>query len=328
MKATIVIVTRDRGKDLCQTLECMRRLDVPDGLDAGFLIVDNASHDDTADIVRRFNSCDSRVRYIHEPVGGKTNGQNTALADCDGDMLLFTDDDVRPPSNWLDAMCGPIADGTADAVCGGVEIAPHLQRDWMTAMHRSWLACTNWLGPGGSPQSMVGANMAFSRKVLARVPGFDPELGPGALGFGDDHLFACQLIEAGYRIRDLRDLCVEHHCDPQRLSFASWLSTASKIGASNAYIGHHWRHWKCRMAYPRTELARIRLAIYRLTTRHPGDDHEGCPEKLMLLTFQLAMIEEHIRQSERPRNYELLGLRKLNGQGHCLRTDEPTAATA
>lgn len=328
MKATIIIVTRDRGNELCQTLECMMRVRIPDGLDADFLVVDNASHDDTAEIVHKLALCDARVRYIHEPNGGKTNGLNTALAQCGGDMMLLTDDDVRPPPDWIDAMCRPIADGAADAVCGGVELAPRLRRDWMTSMHLSWLACTNWLGPCGSPQSMVGANMAFSRKVLAKVPGFDPELGPGALGFGDDHLFACQLMEAGYRIRDSRSMCVEHHCDPQRFGLASWLSAASKFGASNAYIGHHWRHWKCRLAYPRTELARIRLAIYRLSSRHPGDHHEGCPEKLMLLTFQLSMIEEHVRQSARPRNYERLGLRRLDGRECRRHTDETSAAQA
>ena len=60
-----------------------------------------------------------------------------------------------------------------------------------------------------APEYLVGANMALSREVFAKVPGFDPELGPGALGFYDDTLLGWQLQEAGYTIGSAFDVVVE-----------------------------------------------------------------------------------------------------------------------
>ena len=43
MKASIIIVTRDRAADLKQTLHAMRDLVVPDGMEAEIMVVDNGS---------------------------------------------------------------------------------------------------------------------------------------------------------------------------------------------------------------------------------------------------------------------------------------------
>lgn len=160
MRVSIIIVTRDRAGDLKQTLQAMRQVAVTDGLEAELLVVDNGSSDETANVVMSCEPGSIPVRYTCEPRAGQSIGRNRGLAETTGEMILFTDDDVRPPVDWLSGMCEPMAQGRADAVCGGVRLAPHLLRPWMTQLHRSWLASTEWLTPG-AVQSMVGANMAF-----------------------------------------------------------------------------------------------------------------------------------------------------------------------
>lgn len=311
MDVSIIIVTRNRAADLAATIHAIAALDKPEGLEIELLVVDNGSTDNTACLIRSFRNTPIQPRYSYEPRAGKTIGQNRALRETTGRVLLFTDDDVRPPVDWISGMCGPVLGGKAHAVCGGVRLAPHLLHDWMTPMHRSWLASTEWLGED-EPQSMVGANMAFSRDVLSRVPGFDPELGPGALGFGDDHLFAMQLLEAGYEIHDRRDLEVEHHCDPFRLTRDSWLAAAAKFGASQAYIGHHWEHWGCRMGAVKLVRAKLKLAAWRLTNGS-SIKSPGCSEDELNRVFNLALVKKHLSESNRPRNYERHGLIKLHG---------------
>lgn len=309
MKASIIIVTRNRAADLLQTLEAMRHIAPADGLEVELLVVDNCSSDGTADIVKGFKSNGIPVRYAYEPRIGQTMGRNRGLAETAGEMILFADDDVRPPIDWLSGMCEPMAQGRADAVCGGVRLAPHLLRPWMTSLHRTWLASTEWITPG-SVQSMVGANMALMRHVLQRVPCFDQELGAGALGFGDDGLFASQLLAAGFRIHDGRNVVIEHHFEPYRLKRGSWLDAARRRGESHAYRGHHWEHWGCRLGRARSLLAAARLVSWRMLNRKKIAD-DGCDEEELTLAFDLAMLRGHVRESRRPRNYDRHGLVRL-----------------
>lgn len=309
MNASIIIVTRNRAEDLSQTLEAMRQVHVPDGFTAELVVVDNGSSDDTARVVEACRIPQLPIRYELEKEPGQSRGRNRGIAEAKGDVILFTDDDVRPPDCWLVETCEPIIQGKADAVAGGVKIAPGLIRPWMTRIHRSWLASSEWL-ERGIPQSMVGANMAFARSVLRKVPGFDVEVGPGASGFGDDGLFASQVLAAGYRIHDGTDVCIEHHFEQSRLSRESWMSAARRRGESHAYLGHHWEHWGYRWGRARLLLACCRLSSWR--ARHSKEiQEEGCLEEELNLVFHCAMIRRHIQEHGRPRKYEKHGLVKL-----------------
>jgi glycosyltransferase involved in cell wall biosynthesis len=310
MNASIIIVTRNRADDLRQTLEAMRNVVTPDLFAAELLVIDNGSTDHTAEVVKSCDLPNLKVRYLLEGRPGLSNGRNRALAEAKGGILLFTDDDIRPPAGWLEEMCEPIIAGRAEAVAGGVRIAPHLLRPWMTQLHRSWLASSEWLDQE-KPESMVGANMVFSRAVLDKVPGFDPELGAGALGSGEESLFSSQVLAAGYRIFPRLDLCMEHHFQESRLKRESWWDAAAKLGFSHAYRGHHWEHWGYRFGKSRLFLANRKLAAWRAA--HADEiREEGCSEEELTLVYDCAMIQGHIREHNRPRKYEKHGLVKLD----------------
>jgi hypothetical protein len=83
--------------------------------------------------------------------------------------------------------------------------------------------------------------MAFHRRVLSSVSGFDPRLGPGALGFGEETLFSSQLLDAGFRLGTRLDVRVEHHFDLSRLTRHHMLLIAERMGRSEAYLSYHWR---------------------------------------------------------------------------------------
>lgn len=308
MKISIIIATRNRAPFLHETLRACRSLIVPDGAEAELLVVDNGSADDTAAVVHATTMDNLTLRYVCESRSGQTRARNRGLAETDGEMILFIDDDVRPPSDWIAGMVQPLVDHGPCAVAGGVQLAPGLQRSWMTTLHRSWLAATEWLDRE-NPRGMVGANMAFSREVLRRVPRFDTELGPGALGFGDDQLFASQLLETGYRIVGRQQVSVEHHFDPKRLLRKSWLDAARRRGRSQAYRGHHWEHWRSRWIWPRLVYTTARLEAWRLAHRaDPGA--EGCPETELHLEFDYALLRGHLSERRRPRNYDYRGIVK------------------
>lgn len=233
---SIAICSKDRAEHLKQTLASLSRVHPPQDLDVELVVVDNDSDDDTASVARQ-QDLPFRSRVLHEPRTGLSHARNRALAETEGDLILFTDDDVRFPKNWITGMTQPIRNGEADAVAGGVIIPSHLERPWMQPWHRSFLASSLRIESQEEPLTdMVGANMCFGRHVLSRVPRFDPNLGAGARGFCEESYFALQLTRAGFRIAPAFDVAVEHHFDPSRLSRDAFLSATRKLGRSMAYI--------------------------------------------------------------------------------------------
>ena len=305
---SIILCTRDRAKDLQATLRSLDRVAIPNGLDCELLLVDNVSADDTPQVIAAAQMTNMRVRRFREPKAGKSRAGNLGLAEAQGDMIIFTDDDLRYPADWLEAMSRPLREGRFDAVTGSMRLAAHLERPWMGPMHRLWLAAPP--EEATSKINLVGANMALRREVLRRVPGFDPELGPGASGFGDDTLFGHQLLEAGYKIGAV-PLRTEHHFLPERLTRASFLNHAKKLGLSGAYTAHHWEHFQTRL--PRLHLAKkiMQLALWRRT--HPAEaaQAEGMHPSEMHHLRSLHLYGSLLVESRRPRNYERHGLVKL-----------------
>ncbi len=306
-RVSIIICTRNRASSLARTLDALGRVTIPANMTGEILVVDNASTDDTAAIVAGAQG-DPRmpVRYLREPCGGQSYARNTGLAAANGNIIVFTDDDVIPAADWLVKLCFPISSGEADAVTGRIRLAPHLEHSWMTDYHRAWLASTDSLDPK-DPSRMIGANMAFSRAVLAKVPAFDPELGPGAIGFGDDTLFSLQLRQAGYRIAAALNAEVEHHFDERRLANSQWLENARKMGRTDAYLSYHWENadW----VNPRRHL--LKAAVRRFMAFDALLPRAHPPERLLLATRHLHACLQYLRERRRSRNYTTRGLVRL-----------------
>jgi glycosyltransferase involved in cell wall biosynthesis len=308
---SVIICTRNRADDLRKTLNSVASL-TPPAAGRGFemIVVDNDSVDHTEDVVTSFARQNVPVRYVHEPRVGKSYALNTALAASCGDILLCTDDDVRLPSNWIGQMCEPIVAGRADAVAGGVRIAPHLSRPWMSAEHRAWLASTEQIEKA-EPDEMFGANMAYSRHVLARVPGYDTNLCTGPLGNFEDVLFSRQLRAAGYRIAPGFHCIVEHHFDPARLQRGRWIQAARSLGRSMAYMRYHWWHTDIEAQNKNLVRKQLRLAYWRLKRFKECLPQEGISAWEMWQILDICLVRQYLCERRRPRLYSREGLRKL-----------------
>lgn len=253
---SVVICTRDRQDDLNATLEHLARATVPADWRVELLVVDNGSSDDTKAITTKASLPHLDKRYVFEPRKGKGYAYNAALAQGRGKVFLFTDDDVHVPANWIEDMCRPIFAGTADAVQGGVKIAPHLDRPWLKGLLRIWCAAVE--DPVRPPQGLVGANMAFSRKAVDAAAPFDLRLGPGAAGYFDDTLFGWAVERAGLKIHYLPAVAAEHNFDPDRLELSAFMAAARRMAVSRAIVDHD------------LEPARPRPSLLDLLAQLPG----------------------------------------------------------
>jgi len=288
------------------------RVLVPSGARAELLIVDNASTDEARQLVSRSQVSHLETRYFHEPQTGQARARNRGLAQARGEIILFLDDDVRPSRKWLEGMCYPIVTGQADAVAGTLILPSHLHRPWMQRTHRSFLSSNEEDRPDAI-DALIGGNMGFRRSVLEKVPAFDVELGPGALGFWDDILFTRQLGVAGYRLARASEYPAVHHFDPARLSRTGFVQRAKGEGRSQAYVAYHWNHLT--IPEPRKELLRHVAQLREERAKHreePWPHSEGMPAWEFMGLIRLHFIIGYLRERRRPRNYAKHGLVKLS----------------
>jgi glycosyltransferase involved in cell wall biosynthesis len=240
MQVSIVICTHNRAEDLRLTLESLAQAEVPDQCDAEVVIVDNGSTDHTRQVVQNAQITEMRVTYLYDEWPNKSNALNRGIREASGSILMLTDDDVRFPTQWIEKMCRPIAANLTDATGGGIRIAPHLRRRWLLEAFPCFCAALETTENLQTPV-LFGANMAFARKILERVPGFDVALGPGALGNCEDSLFVMQMRDAGYRLQMVHDAWVEHYFDAARLQPKSIMKAARNLGRSEAYVHLKWK---------------------------------------------------------------------------------------
>jgi GT2 family glycosyltransferase len=311
---SIIIPTHNRADSLKLTLESLGRLEIPPDHSAELILVDNASTDGTAELIQTSRLPNLPLRYIYEPKRGISNARNAAMKAAQGEIILWTDDDVRPPKDWIAGMCELIEKGEADLTAGEAALAPHLERAWMAPFHRRLLADTRGLSEERPP---FGINMAFHRRVLEAVPLLDTELGVGALGGGEETLFGLQLKHAGFRIVAV-STTVEHHFEPSRLLYRAWKQRASIEGRIEAYYCYHWFHGDVRFASLRALFKTLQLAWFRLSRGPAAEHQEGCSVDEAYLIKYLEFFRGYAKERKRTRNYELKGLVKRDQQATSL----------
>lgn len=197
LAVTVAVCTRDRPEDLARCLDALAALRYP-GLE--ILVVDNApaTRDAQGVVAAR-----PGVRYAVEPRPGLGWARNRALAEATGEILAFTDDDVVVDAGWVEALAAVFQeDAQVGAVTGLVlplELETRAQRlfEDYRSFGRGHERIHARMSPGAGPVAArygltgsfgAGANMAFRRRVLEELGGFDPCLGPGTLSRGGDDL--------------------------------------------------------------------------------------------------------------------------------------------
>ena len=317
MHISILICTRNRAASLRETLRSLSTLRIPEGETVELIVVDNGSTDDTATVVETEAPDVLAPRRVYAETPGLSNARNAGVAAAKGEILLFTDDDVRVPPDWIERMCAPFRREAVDAVAGGVRLALTLRRPWMAPVHMGALADTSPLR-GTSQPRLVGANMALRRSVFERIPMFDPDLGagPGPYGFHEETLFSLQVVEAGGQIADAYDTLVEHHPDPSRITPAAFVEWADRLGRSDAYVEYHWRHapvsrLRSAGAYAFWSARLLRRSVRSGTFGRRGDGI--APERLAEVRFR-AYHRQMFSLVGRPRLYSRFGLKKRSAR--------------
>lgn len=224
--ATVIVCTYNRADSLRQTLECLARQDVPESISWEVIVIDNNSSDNTKRVVHEAGSLFSGVPLLYEFEGnqGLSYARNQGIQKARGEVLLFTDDDVCPNSDWMNQILEAMKRHKSDA-CGGY-IAPVWEAKppkWLTQRFYGFLAVRiDETGPKAildTDELPFGANMAFRRTVFDQVGLFDVTRGRTGhvLASGEDGEMFERILSAGLRVMYFPKARVKHRVEAFRM---------------------------------------------------------------------------------------------------------------
>lgn len=255
-RLTLLIPTFNRSRELLRALDSVaaQRLD-PALWEC--IIIDNASTDDTAEVVERFAAEHPtlHLRRVYEPTPGVSHARNRGLREATTELIASIDDDERINADFLAAYLDFFDAHPEASVAGGRIIAeyPSGRPRWMSRWTERPIA--NPMDYGNEvrpfPQGALpgGGNMAFRREVALRF-GFDTELGRvgGKPIGGEENDFFLRLREAGIELWYVPRAVMWHIIPEEKLTPAYLNRLAYHIGISQR-----------RRATGRNELRRAQL---------------------------------------------------------------------
>ncbi len=250
MSLTVVVCSHDRADSLDRTLDALMRAEPP-SVPVDILVVANACGDDTAARLRKRAQAGNPfpLRWVEEPLPGKSHALNRALKLLASDAAAFVDDDQRVAPDFLVEACAAL-DRQPDAgiLCG------RLLPDW-DGSEPAWVHDTGrWriypppvasFDAGDRARELdlddvlpPGGDIIVRREVLERVGEFSVELGPHGhdlLG-GEDIDYLRRALGQGVRLWYEPRILQYHAVEADRLRLRELLAKAFQRSRSSVRI--------------------------------------------------------------------------------------------
>src|SRR6185437_2364896 len=212
---TVLMATKNRAATLRETLESFCRLQEPS---SGWklVIVDNGSTDQTPEILASFANR-LPLHTLYEPANGKNSALNLGLGIVEGDLTVFTDDDVFPHADWLIELRKAADAQLAYSMFGGAVVPrweirpPH----WIRWLQKGpvYALTDPSMKEGPLPPFLVfGPNMAIRTSVFQSGVRLDPSIGPRGSSYpmGSETELTLRLDRQGYKAWFVPSAVVEH----------------------------------------------------------------------------------------------------------------------
>ena len=180
---SVVISTFNRAELLPGALVALVQQDAQAG-PYEVIVVDNNSTDGTRAVAAEYvKQHDGLMRYVFEGRQGLSHGRNAGIANARGNLIAFTDDDIRVAPDWI-AKLRQGFDRWPDAAFLGGRVIPR----WPVSPPPRWasadLSSFAFQDYGAEPKDvtqdypvcLIGASLACRRSTIERVGLFDPAL--------------------------------------------------------------------------------------------------------------------------------------------------------
>jgi cellulose synthase/poly-beta-1,6-N-acetylglucosamine synthase-like glycosyltransferase len=183
---SVVVPIRNGADTIGECIEALLANDYPPER-REILVVDNASSDGTAEIIRRY-----AVTYLRAERPGVSHARNRGIEASRGELVAFLDGDCVAEPSWLTAVVRPFDDPSVGCVAGELQHGPVRT----AAQRQAARMLGHWqrFATSSNPPFVVTANAAFRRHVFEEI------------GYFDSRFPKAQDVELSLRFNSLTDL--------------------------------------------------------------------------------------------------------------------------
>ncbi len=294
---SVLLSTLNGAETLPSVLNSLTLADLPDE-QWELVIVDNASTDQTQTVLSKYKES-LPLTVISELRAGKNIALNTGLQVLRGDLVIFTDDDVVLPRNFLTGYSCIAHQATDFSIFGG-----HIEALWEIEPPANLLeeiplniaySLTELERNRGEILAgrLYGPNFAVRRAVFESNILFDERIGPngGHYIMGDETDFLQRAAKAGHQAFFEPDIVVKHRVAARQLE-QPWLAQRAELA------GRTTLHQSLRAGDCLEEVATI-LGIPRWSIKR----YAGHQMELALALLHLGHYKKHTARWNR--NYIL-----------------------
>jgi L-malate glycosyltransferase len=229
------MATYNGARTLPEVLSAYTKLRAP-AQGWNLIVVDNGSTDQTKEVIAA-HAQRLPLTYLFELRLGKNVALNKGIERVIGDLVVFTDDDVLPQSDWLDQFRSTVDSQPEFTIFGGPvlpkwELHPDKWLlEWVPLSPTFAILHPAEEGPI-NPGLIFGPNMAIRADVFQKGFRFDETIGPRGFKYdmGDETEFNLRLSKAGYKAWHCSKAIVHHIIRSNQMTEAWVLNRAISFG--------------------------------------------------------------------------------------------------
>lgn len=239
IKISAIICAFNRANYLRKAIQSL----VEQSLDTSFyeiLVVDNRSTDNTQQVATEEFAHVANLRYIYEPIQGLPQARNTGWRNARGMYVAYLDDDAIASPQWLEKVLEVFETVTPQPGCVGGKIEAIWEAPrpvWLSDKLLPWLTVIDLHNRPlflEENQFIVGANMAFSQKILQELSGFKEDF--NSMFYNEELWMQKQLRKVGYRCFYDPNVKVGHHISGSRLRQKYLIKRHYRQGIADAFL--------------------------------------------------------------------------------------------
>ena len=239
MNISVLFSTYKRPDILLKTLLSFEKINI-DNLSWELLVADNANDIKSQRILKSFQD-KLPLDFIVVTKPGKNVALNRLVRLAKGQLIVFTDDDVTPDTNWLIELWQASQRWPNDILFGGkiIPLFPPKTPEWIRDPNFDYASVAfAWFDKGEeeSPfeDSPFGPNMAVRREIFTKYKiFFDENIGPRGSDYpmGSETTGFCRkLKKINKRYIYVPKAIVYHRIRPDQVTFKGLLKRAYRFG--------------------------------------------------------------------------------------------------